>query len=206
MGRSKAPILFIWPNSLTCKLCASVHRERQNAGLQQLSIETPTAKPPNWPVLGLLLVLVLAVALLWRPSRFPPVLPPHPPLLPPRPLPFATLHPHTQNLLRQLRVAPERVTQGLGSAPASAGIHGADGSVGGRPYCAAFDLSVSDLTPGQTRALLRTLRGAGIVCWWRVPGVNFPLVTSDGVENGPHIHGVDPFVPHKERLEQQIRE
>lgn len=98
------------------------------------------------------------------------------------------------------------MTQGLGLAPASAGIHGADGAVNGCPYCAAFDLAVSDLTPPQTRTLLHRLRGAGLVCWWRVPGVSFPVTTRLGVETGPHIHGVDPFVPHKRRLELQIQD
>ncbi len=151
------------------------------------------------PVFWILSALFLAAVLLWRPR-------PHIPPPRPVPLPFTTLHPHTQNLLRRLGIAPERVAQGLGLAPASAGIHSADGMVNGRPYCAAFDLSVSDLTPEQTRALLHRLRGAGLVCWWRVPGVNFPVTTEDGLENGPHIHGVDPFVPHKRRLEWQIRE
>ena len=152
------------------------------------------------PLFWLLISLLLLVALLWHPGRLPRFVP--------RPIlaPFATLHPHTQNLLRRLGVTPERVTQGLGLAAASAGIHSADGMVNGRPYCAAFDLAVSDLTPEQTRALLHRLRGAGLVCWWRVPGVNFPVTTADGLENGPHIHGVDPFVPHKRRLEWQIRE
>lgn len=129
-----------------------------------------------------------------------------PPPTPIGPRPFATLHPHTQAALRRLGVAPERVTQGLGFAPSSAGIHGADGTIKGRPYCAAFDLSVSDLTPPQTKTLLHTLRGAGFVCWWRVPGISFPLATALGIETGPHIHGVDPFVPHKRRLEIQIRD
>jgi hypothetical protein len=122
------------------------------------------------------------------------------------PLPFDTLHPHTQQVLQRLGVEPSRVAQGLGLAPASAGIHGMDGTVNHRPYCAAFDLDVSDLTPQQTRALLHRLRGAGLVCWWRVPGVSFPLTTRYGVETGPHIHGIDPFVPHKRRLELQIRD
>jgi len=125
----------------------------------------------------------------------------------PEPSPaFETLHPHTQQVLRRLGVDPARVAQGLGLAPASAGIHGADGVVNGRPYCAAFDLAVSDLTPAQTRALLHKLRGAGFACWWRVPGVSFPLTEQGGIENGPHIHGIDPFVPHKRRLERQIRD
>ena len=78
--------------------------------------------------------------------------------------------------------------------------------VQGRPYGAAFDLSVSDLTPSETRALLGKLRGAGLVCWWRQPGVSFPPATIAGVETGPHIHGVDPSVPHKPRLERQIED
>jgi hypothetical protein len=141
-------------------------------------------------------IVVLALVL---PKRFqPPV--------PAGPRPFDTLHPHTQAAFRRLGIAPEQVTQGLGFAPSSAGIHGADGTVHGRPYCAAFDLSVSDLTPQQTERLLHTLRGAGFACWWRVPGVSFPPATALGVETGPHIHGVDPFVPHKRRLEMQVRD
>jgi len=135
------------------------------------------------------------------------VLPKHPkPPGPVGPRPFDTLHPHTQAVLRRLGVAPERVTQGLGAFPASAGIHSADGTVYGRPYCAAFDLSVSDLAPAQTRLLLGQLRGVGLACWWRVPGVSFPLTTTGGAEAGAHIHGIDPFVPHKPRLEAQIRD
>ncbi|MDQ2798387.1 MAG: hypothetical protein M3Y13_01945, partial [Armatimonadota bacterium] len=56
----------------------------------------------------------------------------------------------------------------------------------------------------QTCALLHRLRQAGFVCWWRIPGVSFPVTTLLGVETGPHIHGIDPFVPHKRRLEGQI--
>ena len=148
-------------------------------------------------VLWAALLLSGLAALLWRPL---------PPPVPLPPLPFATLHPHTQRVFRQLGIAPGRVSQGLGFAPSSAGIHGVDGSVQGRPYCAAFDLSVSDLTPEQTRSLLRQLRGVGFACWWRVPGVSFPETTTLGVETGPHIHGIDPLVPHKRRLEMQIQD
>ena len=160
------------------------------------------AKRPSkllaWELLfALALVIVLLAVLLRRPRQTPP---PSPPLA------FATLHPHTQAVFGRLGIAPERVTQGLGTNPASAGIHGADGTIYGRPYCAAFDLSVSGLTPPQTKALLHTLRGAGFVCWWRVPGISFPVTTALGAETGPHIHGVDPFVSHKRRLEMQIRD
>lgn len=143
-----------------------------------------------------LLTAAILLAVFWRPS--PPV--------PFRPLPFETLHPHTQKILHGLGVAPERVAQGLGLAPASAGIHGVDGFVNHRPYCAAFDLSVSDLTPQQTRVLLHRLRGAGLPCWWRIPGVSFPLTVRGSIETGPHIHGIDPFIPHKRRLEAQIQD
>ena len=156
----------------------------------------PAAKPPP-KRLGLLLFFLVAlailIALVWPPVQ-------------PLPLPFDTLHPHTQRILLRLGVEPARVAQGLGLAAASAGIHGVDGTVDHRPYCAAFDLAVSDLTPQQTRNLLHRLRGAGFVCWWRVPGVSFPVTTQGGVETGPHIHGIDPFVPHKWRLELQIRD
>lgn len=168
-----------------------------------LKNDVPSAPPTRrsrifLSALGALGFAGLVVLLLVLPKR------PAPPPVEPRP--FDTLHPHTQAAFRRLGIAPERVTQGLGFAPSSAGIHGADGTIQGRPYCAAFDLSVSDLTPPQTRTLLHTLRGAGFVCWWRVPGVSFPPATALGIENGPHIHGVDPFVPHKRRLEMQIRD
>ena len=32
------------------------------------------------------------------------------------------------------------------------------------------------------------------------------MTTVSGIETGPHIHGIDPFVPHKHRLEMQIRD
>ncbi len=32
------------------------------------------------------------------------------------------------------------------------------------------------------------------------------MTTALGAETGPHIHGVDPFVPHKRRLEMQVRD
>ena len=150
-----------------------------------------------WPALAALAFSALAVWL---------ALPRPKPPGPPAPRAFETLHPHTQAEFRRLGVTPEQVTQGLGDAPLSAGIHGADGTVKGRPYCAAFDLSVSDLTAPETRALLARLRGAGLPCWWRIPGVSFPVVSGQGIETGPHLHGVDPFVPHKPRLETQIRD
>ena len=162
----------------------------------------PAKRPSKLPAWGLLFAFALTIVLLAVLLRQPRHTLPRPHL----PLAFDTLHPHTQAAFRRLGIAPKRVTQGLGFAPTSAGIHGADGTIGGRPYCAAFDLSVSDLTPQQTKALLHTLRGAGFACWWRVPGVSFPVTTALGAETGPHIHGVDPFVPHKRRLEMQIRD
>ena len=47
--------------------------------------------------------------------------------------------------------------------------------------------------------------GSQLVAGW-VPGVSFPVTTASGIETGPHIHGIDPFVPHKHRLEMQIRD
>ena len=145
----------------------------------------------KWFLAGILAAVALAVLLFWHPNQL---------------LPFSTLHPHTQQVFGQLGIEPGRVVQGLGIAPATAGIHGMDGTIDGRPYCAAFDLSVSDLTLQQTFSLLHKLRSVGFVCWWRVPGVSFPVTTASGIETGPHIHGIDPFVPHKHRLEMQIRD
>jgi len=167
----------------------------EGEGEQDAKAVGTAKRAPKRLGVGLLLALIALAALVVFVRR------PVPPSLP-----LDTLHPHTQRTLGRLGVEPTRVAQGLGLAPASAGIHGVDGWVNGRPYCAAFDLDVSDLTPTQTVALLHRLRGAGLVCWWRVPGVSFPMTTRLGIETGPHIHGVDPFVPHKRRLELQIRD
>src|SRR5688572_14435019 len=66
-----------------------------------------------------------------------------------QPLLKAGLHPRASDALRAAGVAAWRITQTIGNAPASAGVHLADGSVNGKPYTAAVDLSTSSMSAAQ---------------------------------------------------------
>lgn len=60
---------------------------------------------------------------------------------------YAALHENTEALLRELGIPDEAVSQGYGSAKASAGFHEPEGrSPGGRRFSSCFDLRWSALT------------------------------------------------------------
>ena len=84
---------------------------------------------------------------------------------PSRPLLHAGLHPEASDRLRCAGVSASRVTQTIGSAPASAGYHAADGTADGLAYTAAVDLSTRDLSTTEIRALLRRLGENGFAAW-----------------------------------------
>jgi len=54
---------------------------------------------------------------------------------------FKSVHPLTQQVLEQLGVTDDDVTQGWGDAPASAGYHAAEGFYAGRRFSSCVDLS-----------------------------------------------------------------
>ncbi|MBK9030601.1 MAG: hypothetical protein IPL61_04545 [Myxococcales bacterium] len=91
-----------------------------------------------------------------------------------------------------------RITQTIGNAPASAGYHAADGTVNGRAYCAATDLSVRGLTATQIHNLLERLARAGFAAWYRKDGV-------DGWRGADHIHAVYANSKMKTQLRAQVR-
>jgi hypothetical protein len=108
------------------------------------------------------------------------------------------LHPRASDALRASGVAAWRITQTIGNAPASAGYHAQDGSVDGRPYCAATDLSVSGLSSAQIHNLLERLAKAGFAAWYRKDG-------ADGWRGANHLHVVYANAKMKAQLRAQVR-
>lgn len=108
------------------------------------------------------------------------------------------LHPRASDALRAAGVAAWRITQTIGNAPASAGVHLADGSVNGKSYTAAVDLSVSGMSAEQIHNLLEKLGKVGYAAWYRKSG-------SDGWSGSNHIHAVYASCKMKSALRSQVR-
>ena len=108
------------------------------------------------------------------------------------------LHPRASDGLRAAGVSAWRITQTIGNAPASAGVHLADGTVNGKPYTAAIDISVSGLSSSQIHNLLEKLAKVGFAAWYRKNG-------SDGWFGSNHIHGVYANCKMKTALRSQVR-
>jgi len=115
-----------------------------------------------------------------------------------QPLLKSGLHPRASDGLRAAGVAAWRLTQTIGNAPASAGVHLADGSVNGKPYTAAVDISVSSLSAAQIHNLLEKLAKVGFAAWYRKSG-------SDGWSGANHIHAVYANCLMKSALRSQVR-
>ena len=115
-----------------------------------------------------------------------------------QPLLKSGLHPRASDALRAAGVAAWRITQTVGSAPASAGVHLADGTVNGKAYTAAVDLSVSGMSSAQIHNLLEKLGKVGYAAWYRKSG-------TDGWNGSNHIHGVYANCKMKSALRSQVR-
>lgn len=111
------------------------------------------------------------------------------------------LHPDASDALRKAGVTAERVGQTIGSAPASAGTHAADGTVNGKPYGAATDLRCRDLSEAQAKELLDKLGLVGFAAFYRKPGFDhWP-------ENEAlHIHAVYAGCAMKRLLRNQVHD
>lgn len=90
---------------------------------------------------------------------------------------YSSLHPLTEEALRNLRVKSSQVTQGWGSAPASAGYHAAVGTYQGRRFSHCVDLTAALIS----RDMMLKLWEAGFAAFARTGG------TWRGNE---HIHAV----------------
>lgn len=95
-------------------------------------------------------------------------------------------------------VSPQRISQTIGNAPASAGFHAQDGMARedgyGYDYCAAIDLSVRGLDAVQIRRVLDSLTDAGYAPWYRA------------WKGNRHIHMVFVGYPMKRQLRAQVRD
>lgn len=78
---------------------------------------------------------------------------------------FCSIHPATEHKLRALGLTSGAVTQGYGSAAASAGFHEAVGTIDGHPWSPCFDLSHYDVP--FDRASLSRLVDAGFAAFGR---------------------------------------
>lgn len=91
---------------------------------------------------------------------------------------YKSLHPLTEQVLRNLGVTSGQVTQGYGSAPASAGYHAAVGVAGGRKFSHCVDLTAALID----RDFMLRLWEAGFVAFARVQG--------RGWRGSSHIHAI----------------
>jgi hypothetical protein len=90
----------------------------------------------------------------------------------------------------------KRVVQTIGGAPASAGTHAKDGTLDGKDYCAAVDIScVHDLDLKKTQELVKALWKNGFIAWHRNTG---------SFANNQHIHAVYVGVYMKKALRAQV--
>ena len=111
------------------------------------------------------------------------------------------LCPDASDHLRCAGVKASSITQTIGSAAASAGTHQQDGKIGGQPYCAATDLSVSGKTKSQIYKLVSALTDQGFAAYYRNPG-------KDGwpASEAPHIHAIYAGVKMKSALKAQVKD
>jgi hypothetical protein len=107
------------------------------------------------------------------------------------------LHPCASDLLRQLGVKSGDITQTVGNATDSAGLHKADGKVNGAAYTAATDISVSGRSNAEIRDFLEQLGRKGFAAWYRHTG-------DDGWNGATHVHAVFTGVPMKDGLKDQV--
>lgn len=89
----------------------------------------------------------------------------------------------------------KRVMQTLGSAAASAGTHGRDGTLNGEDYSAAVDLRTRDLNVAEIKSLIKALTENGFVAWYRHTG---------SFETNRHIHAIYVGLPMKKMLRAQV--
>lgn len=92
---------------------------------------------------------------------------------------FPSLHPLTEQALRNLGVTSSQVTQGYGNAAASAGYHAAVGVADGRRFSHCVDLTAALID----RDFMLRLWEAGFVAFARVQGRN-------GWSGSSHIHAI----------------
>jgi hypothetical protein len=108
------------------------------------------------------------------------------------------LHPDAYSRLQGLAVA-HRITQGINHSAERGNVHDTDGTLNGKPYTGAVDISVRCLTQAQIKSLLAGLANLGFAAWYRKAG-------KDGWSGPPHIHAVWAGCRLKPILREQVEE
>jgi hypothetical protein len=108
------------------------------------------------------------------------------------------LHPTAYSALQNL-AAEHRITQGINHSPERGNVHDTDGTVNGKVYTGAVDISVRCLTQPQIKALLARLADAGFAAWYRKAG-------QDGWTGPPHIHAIWAGCRLKPVLREQVED
>ena len=106
------------------------------------------------------------------------------------------LHPGALSALRELSAA-HRITQGINHAATPGNVHDTDGTLGGKPYTGAVDISVRCLSGMQIQSLLGRLAELGFAAWYRKDG-------QDDWAGPPHIHAVWAGCRLKTVLQKQV--
>lgn len=106
------------------------------------------------------------------------------------------LHPDALAALKALSLT-HRITQGINHKVERGNVHDTDGTVNGKPYTGAADISVRCLTAAQIQQLLGRLADAGFAAWYRKDG-------DDGWTGPPHIHAVFAGCALKAVLRRQV--
>jgi hypothetical protein len=106
------------------------------------------------------------------------------------------LHPGAYSALQTI-AATHRITQGFNASSDRGNVHYADGTINGKPYTGAVDISVRCLTPEQIKAFLGRLADAGFSAWYRKQG-------QDDWTGPPHIHAVWAGCRLKPFLQYQV--
>jgi hypothetical protein len=106
------------------------------------------------------------------------------------------LHAGAYSALQTLQLA-HRITQAINDSSDRGNVHYADGTINGKPYTGAVDISVRCLTPNQIKALLGRLAEVGFAAWYRLQG-------QDDWTGPPHVHAVWAGCRLKPVLQYQV--
>jgi hypothetical protein len=107
------------------------------------------------------------------------------------------LHPVAVAALQKIAVG-HRITQGINNVSGRRNVHQTDGTLNGRSYTGAVDISVRCLTESQIKMLLARLAELGFAGWYRKDG-------RDGWSGPPHIHAVWAGCKLKPALQRQVQ-
>jgi hypothetical protein len=106
------------------------------------------------------------------------------------------LHSDAYGALKSIAMA-HRITQGKNDSADRGNVHYTDGTINGKGYTGAADLSVRCLTDVQIKTLLDRLADIGFAAWYRQDG-------KDDWSGPPHIHAVWAGCSLKPILRRQV--